>query len=69
MSTIKSFQLTPGRDVTKDRPADFDIAEMYYSCRSDIAADATVLDQMRAAIDRPTDLISTQWAQWYSVAR
>lgn len=65
---MKPFAWTPGRDVSKDRPAPFDVARSYYDQRFEIAEDAPRLRQLLAAVNCPGDLGSVQWGQWYSVA-
>jgi hypothetical protein len=61
------FRSTPGRDVTRDRPAPFDIARFYYDQRERIAKDAPILRRLIDAVGSPGDLGDAQWAQWYSV--
>lgn len=67
-ATVMPFAQVPGRDVTKDGPAPFDIARYYYAQRLRIREDAPILRRLMAAVDRPNDLGPAQWAQWYSVA-
>jgi hypothetical protein len=67
-TSVRPFARTPGREISKDRSAPFDIAGFYYDQRFRIADDAPLLRQLIAAVDCPNDLGSPQWAQWYSVA-
>jgi SAM-dependent methyltransferase len=65
---VKPFAQSPGRDITSDRSAAFDIARFYYDQRFQIADDAAVLRGLMEAVNSPNDLPAPQWAQWYSVA-
>jgi SAM-dependent methyltransferase len=65
---LRPFARTPGRDIGKDRPAPFDIAQFYFDQRFRIAEDAPVLRKLIEAVNWPNDLAAPQWAQWYSVA-
>lgn len=67
-TSVKPFAQNPGRDISKDRPAPFPIAQYYYDQRLRIAEDAAVLRNLIAAVDWAGDLGPAQWAQWYSVA-
>jgi hypothetical protein len=62
------FAGVAGRDVSRDRPLTFDAARCYYEQRECVAAGASVLRQLIAAVDWTNDLTAPQWAQWYSVA-
>ena len=64
----KPFASTPGRDVARDRPCTFDVAQCYYDQRHLIAEDAPLLRELIAAVNGPGDLGPAQWAQWYSAA-
>ncbi len=68
MIARRPFAANPGRDVTKDGPAPFDIARWYYDERHRVAGDVGMLRQLIAAVDWTNDLWPSQWAQWYSVA-
>ena len=65
---IRLFQKVPGRDTSKDRAAEFDIARLYYDQRFRIAEDAGMLNALIEATAAEYDLTPPQWAQWYSVA-
>jgi hypothetical protein len=65
---LRPFGGTPGRDVSKDRPPEFNLARYYYDERSRINEDAGILRSLVAAVDAEFDLKPPQWAQWYSVA-
>jgi len=65
---IRLFQQVPGRDTSKDRAAEFDVARFYYDERFRIAEDAGILNALIAATAAEYDLTPPQWAQWYSVA-
>jgi hypothetical protein len=62
------FANVPGRDVSADRHAEFDIGHAYYEHRHAIAEDLGVLKSLMAATRAGYDLAPPQWAQWYSVA-
>ena len=64
----RPFQNVPGRDTTKDRAAEFDIARFYYDQRFGVAEDAGILNALIGATRAEYDLAPPQWAQWYSVA-
>jgi hypothetical protein len=66
--SIRPFRNEPGRDVTKDRPPEFDIGRYYYDQRFRIAEDAPMLNALIDATRAEYDLTPPQWAQWYSVA-
>jgi hypothetical protein len=68
VKALRPFAAVPGRDVTKDQPAPFDVARAYYEQRQRVAVDAPLLRQLIAAVDWTNDLTPPQWAQWYSVA-
>lgn len=68
IASVKPFAKDPGRDVTRDRPAPFDVARFYYDQRFRIADDAAVLRKLIEAVNWSNDLAAPQWAQWYSVA-
>lgn len=63
----RPFQNVPGRDYSKDRQPEFDIARYYYDQRLAIAEDASMLQTLMAATRADYDLAPPQWAQWYSV--
>ena len=65
---VRPFQRVPGRDVSGDRAAAFDIARFYYDERFRVAEDAERLNALIAAAKAEYDLAPPQWAQWYSVA-
>lgn len=67
-SDRKPFGRSPGRDISRDRPRPFDIAQYYYDQRQRIEEDAPLLRNLIAAVAWPNDLGPAQWAQWYSVA-
>ena len=67
-NAVKPFCGVPGRDVNRDRPSTFQLAQYYYDQRFRIAEDEAVLRKLIAAVDWITDLGPAQWAQWYSVA-
>src|SRR3989442_2608248 len=64
----RPFQNVAGRDATKDRAAEFDIARFYYDQRVSLAEDAGMLNALIGATRAEYDLAPPQWAQWYSVA-
>ena len=64
----RPFQNVPGRDTTKDRAAEFDIARFYYDQRFGVAEDTGMLNALIGATRAEYDLAPPQWAQWYSVA-
>ena len=66
--SVRPFQHVPGRDTTKDRAAEFDIARVYYDQRFSVAEDAGMLNALIGATRAEYDLAPPQWAQWYSVA-
>jgi hypothetical protein len=62
------FANVPGRDVSADRGAEFDVAQAYYQQRHVIAEDLATLRSLIGATQAAYDLTPAQWTQWYSVA-
>jgi hypothetical protein len=64
---LRPFQHSPGRDISRDRPPQVDVARHFYDQRKQLAEDAGTLGQLIAVVDSVDNLAPPQWAHWYGL--